>query len=185
MLKIVKKNVENRRFSTFFQLFFQHIFFNFFCIFEISCYCSLKWSLVAELFPYKWPSYRGFTAAKIVHLIAEIVPIQKIDPYIHTQLLEIHLNGHNFVSFEATISRFFMVIDLNDTYKMMMTLMMMIMIMMMLIMIMLIKIQNGQNWANFESTTSRFCMVTDLNDTYKMMIMMMTMMMMMIRMMKI
>ena len=38
--------------------------------------------MVAELFLYKWPSYRGFTAAKIAHLIAEIVPIQKIDPYI-------------------------------------------------------------------------------------------------------
>ena len=62
--------------------------------------------------------------------------------YIYTQLLEIRLNGYNFVSFEATISRFFMVIDLNDTYKMMMTLMM---IMIMLMMIMLIKIQNGQN----------------------------------------
>ena len=39
-------------------------------------------SLVAELFPYKWPSYRGFTATKIVHLIAENVGIKKIDPYI-------------------------------------------------------------------------------------------------------
>ena len=41
-------------------------------------------------------------------------------------------------------SRFFMVIHLNDTFCMMMTLMIM-MIMMMLMMIMLIKIQNGQN----------------------------------------
>ena len=45
--------------------------------------------------------------------------------YYYTQLLELCLNGHNLVSFEATISRFFMVIDLNDTYRMMMTLMMM------------------------------------------------------------
>ena len=65
----------------------------------------------------------------------------------YTQLLEIWLNGHNLVNFEATISRFFMVIDLNDTYGMIMTLMMIIimMIMMMLMMIMSIKIQNGQN----------------------------------------
>ena len=37
--------------------------------------------------------------------------------YIYTQLLEIRLNGHNFVSFEATISIFFVVIDLNETYN--------------------------------------------------------------------
>ena len=43
---------------------------------------SLKWSLVAELFLYKWASYRGFTTVKIVHLIAEIAGIQKIDQYI-------------------------------------------------------------------------------------------------------
>ena len=36
----------------------------------------------------------------------------KCNPY--TQLLEIRLNGHNFVSFEATISRFFMVTDDDD-----------------------------------------------------------------------
>ena len=59
--------------------------------------------------------------------------------YIYMQLLEIHLNGHNLVSFEATISSFFMVIDLNDTYRIMMTLMMKMMMMIM------IKIQNGQN----------------------------------------
>ena len=38
--------------------------------------------MVADLFPYKRASYRRFTAAKIVHLIAQIVPIQKNDPYI-------------------------------------------------------------------------------------------------------
>ena len=57
--------------------YFQH----FFCIFELALKCSFKWSLVAELFLYKWASYRGFTAAKIVHLIAEIAGIQKFDPY--------------------------------------------------------------------------------------------------------
>ena len=45
--------------------------------------------MVAELFPYKWPNYRGFTAAKIVHLIAEIAGIQKIDPYTSIELLVI------------------------------------------------------------------------------------------------
>ena len=65
--------------------------------------------------------------------------------YIYTQLLEVCLNGHNLVSFEATMSRFFMVIDLNDTYRMMMTLMMMMMMIMILMMIMMMKIQNGQN----------------------------------------
>jgi hypothetical protein len=45
----------------------------------------------------------------------------------------------------------FMVIDLNDTYMMMMTL-----LMMMMKIIMMKKIQNGQNLANFEATTSIF-----------------------------
>ena len=39
--------------------------------------------MVAELFLYKWASYRGFTVAKIIHLIAEIAGIQKFDPYIY------------------------------------------------------------------------------------------------------
>ena len=60
MLKIVKKNVEKNIFSTFFSTYFFQFFF------EVS---------------YKWRSYRGFTAAKIVHVFAEIVQIQKIDPY--------------------------------------------------------------------------------------------------------
>ena len=42
-----------------------------------------KWSLGAELCLYKWSSYKGSRASKIVHLIAQIVPIQKIDPYIY------------------------------------------------------------------------------------------------------
>ena len=50
--------------------------------------------------------------------------------------------GHNSGNFEATISRFCMVIDLNDTYRIMM----------------MMKIQNGHILANFEATTSRFCM---------------------------
>ena len=68
-------------------------------------------------------------------------------PYIYTQLLEIRLNGHNFVSFEATISRFFMVIDLNDTYKMMMMTLMMIIIMLMII--------NWSCWLKFKMTKTR------------------------------
>ena len=80
--------------------------------------------------------------------------------YIYTQLLEVCLNGHNLVSFEATMSRFFMVIDLNDTYRMMIPLMMMIdlndiyrMMMIMLLMIivmmmlMMMKTQNSHNSA--------------------------------------
>ena len=41
-------------------------------------------------------------------------------------------NGHNSANFEATTSRFFMVIDLNETYMMMMTMMMTMMMMMMM-----------------------------------------------------
>ena len=62
-------------------------------------------------------------------------------------------NDHNSASFEVTTSRFFMVIDLNDTYRMM--------IIMMLMMIMMKKTQNSHNSSNFEATTSRFCMVID------------------------
>ena len=51
-----------------------------------------------------------------------------------------------------------MVIDLNETYRMMM-------MMMMIMMIMMMKTQNGNNSDNFEATTSRFCMVIDLNET--------------------
>ena len=39
------------------------------------------------------------------------------------------LNGHYSANFEATTSRFSMVIDLNETYRMMMMMMMMTMIM--------------------------------------------------------
>ena len=48
-------------------------------------------------------------------------------------ILEKSLNGHNSANFEATTSRFCMVIDLNETYMMMMTMMMMMMIKMKLI----------------------------------------------------
>ena len=83
MLKIVEKMLKIGDFQHFFNFFFQHIIFNFFLHFYTLPLMLFEWSLVAELFPYKWPSYRGFTAAKIVHLIAEIVPIQKFDPYIY------------------------------------------------------------------------------------------------------
>ena len=48
-----------------------------------------------------------------------------------------------------------MVKDLNDTYKMMMTMTMI-----------MIKTQNCHNLANFAAITCRFCMVVDINDTY-------------------
>ena len=47
--------------------------------------------------------------------------------------------------------------DINDTYKMMMTMVMM------MIMIRMMKTQNGHNLANYEDTTSRFYMSIDLN----------------------
>ena len=46
-------------------------------------------------------------------------------------------NGHNLSNFEATTSRLCMVIDLNDTYKMMMT--------MTMIKMMMMKTQNGHS----------------------------------------
>ena len=90
-------------------------------------------------------------------------------------IFEKSLNGHNSANFEATTSRFCIVIDLNITYRMMITMMM----------IMMMKTQNGHNSANFEATTSRFCVIIDLNETYMMMMTMMTMMMMTMMMMKI
>ena len=51
-----------------------------------------------------------------------------------------------------------MVIDVNDTYRMMMTMIMII------IMIMMMETQNGHNSANFEAITFRFCNVIDIND---------------------
>ena len=88
-------------------------------------------------------------------------------------------NDHNSDNFEATFSRFYMVIDLNDTYKMMMMMTTTLISMMMIIMMM--KIQNchnvanfeartsqtGHNSNNFEAATSKFCMVIDINDTYR------------------
>ena len=68
-------------FQHFFNFFFNIFFSTFFALFELALQCSLKWSLVARLFLCKWASYRGFTAAKIVHLITEIAGIQKFDPY--------------------------------------------------------------------------------------------------------
>ena len=73
-------------------------------------------------------------------------------------IFEKSLNGHNLTNFEATTSRFCMVIDLNKTYRMMRTIMMKMMEIMM-------KTQNGHNSTNFEATTSRFCMVIDLIPT--------------------
>ena len=43
-------------------------------------------------------------------------------------------NGHKSAKFEATLSRFCMVIDLNDTYGMKMMMMMLMIIMMMMLM---------------------------------------------------
>ena len=81
-----------------------------------------------------------------------------------------------------------MVIDLNDTYRMMTTVMMKTqignrskndnygMMIRTIIMIRMMKTKNGHNLANFEAITSRFCMIIDLNYTYRMMrIMIMTM----------
>ena len=55
-------------------------------------------------------------------------------------IFEKSLNGHNSVNFEATTSRFCMVIDLNETYMMMMTTMMMMTMMMMRMMMMKMKL---------------------------------------------
>ena len=49
-------------------------------------------------------------------------------------IFEKSLNGHNSANFEATTSRFCMVIDLNETYMMMMTMMMMMIMTMMMMM---------------------------------------------------
>ena len=62
------KNVENRlfstffwRFSTFFQKNFQHIFFNFFGIFELSWQSSQFWLRWNNFIFSKWLSYSRFT----------------------------------------------------------------------------------------------------------------------------
>ena len=68
-------------FQHFFNFFFNIFFPTFFEVLNSPISALFAESLVAELFPYKWRSYRGFTAPKIVLLIAQIVPIQKIDPY--------------------------------------------------------------------------------------------------------
>ena len=47
-------------------------------------------------------------------------------------IFEISFYGHNLANFEATTSRFCMVIDLNERYMLMMTMMMMTMMMMMM-----------------------------------------------------
>ena len=49
-------------------------------------------------------------------------------------IFEKSLNGHNSANFEATTSRFCMVIDLNETYMMMMMIMMMMMMTTMMMM---------------------------------------------------
>ena len=53
-------------------------------------------------------------------------------------LCSLPLNGDNSTNFEATTSRFCMVIDLNETYMMTMMMMMMMMMTMMMMMIKLI-----------------------------------------------
>ena len=83
--------------------------------------------------------------------------------------------ANNQVNFLAKTSRFYMVTDVNDNYKMMTMMMMMIRMM---------KIQNGHNSANFEARTSRFDKVIDLNDTFRMMMTKMIMMLMIRMMMK-
>ena len=50
-------------------------------------------------------------------------------------IFEKSLNGHNSANFEATTSRFCMVIDLNEMYRIMMRMMMMTMMMVMMMMI--------------------------------------------------
>ena len=68
-------------------------------------------------------------------------------------------------NFVATLSRFGMVIYMNDTYRMMTT---------------TIKTQNRHNSAYFEVKTTRFWKVIDLSDTYRMMMIMIMMMIIMI-----
>ena len=57
---------------------------------------------------------------------------------------------HNSANFEATTSRFCMVIDLNETYMMMMmtTTMMMIMMMMMMMKLIITDLENVENVSN-------------------------------------
>ena len=70
--------------------------------------------MVAELFPYKWPSYRGFAAAKIVHLIAQILQIQKIDPYIYSSSIS---SMDNTVQTFSSLVRKFGQLTLVASYK--------------------------------------------------------------------
>ena len=57
-----------------------------------------------------------------------------------------------------------MVIDLNNTYRIMIS---MIFMMMMIMMVIMVNPQNGHKSANVEAITSKFCMVININDTYK------------------
>ena len=63
-------------------------------------------------------------------------------------MMMITQNDHYLTNFQAMTSRFCIIIDLNDTYRMTM-----------------MKTQNDHSSANFQVKISRFCMVTDLNDT--------------------
>ena len=65
-----------------------------------------------------------------------------IDTFKMMMMMKIQ-NDHNSANFEATTSRFCMVIDLNDTYEMMLIMMLMIIIMMML---RIIKTQIAITW---------------------------------------
>ena len=64
-------------------------------------------------------------------------------------------------NFEVTTSRFWKEIDLNDTYRMMLTMMIM-------------ETENGHISTKFEAAIFGFCMVVDINDTYRMMMMIRT-----------
>ena len=58
----------------------------------------------------------------------------------------------------TSTSRFCKEIDLNDTYRMMLTMMIM----------MIMETENGHISTKFEAPILGFCMVVDINDTYRM-----------------
>ena len=67
-------------FQKIFNFFFNIFFFNIFAYLNSHFSALFTQSLVTELFLCKWPSYRSFTAAKIVHLIADILTSDGGDP---------------------------------------------------------------------------------------------------------
>ena len=81
-------------------------------------------------------------------------------------------NVHNLTNFQSTTSRFCMVTDINDTYRIMM-------------MTILMKTQNSNNSANFQVTPSIFFMLMDLNYIYRMMMMIWKIMIIIMRMVKL